>query len=234
VISIILMLLPVAVWRGQANPAEVSGTVSTFDYGTPARVRDARLEFQKLSEAKITVMTNKIGKYSAFLDPDSDYTIKVTAEGFCPVHRPRFPTSPNSSVKFDFILTTNCPRDIFAVDPDANFFSPLPVYFEENISLGKKGLIVAFGRREKVDSVVKYGPLPVREHPGVQIPVTISILTHTVRADRAVFDQDTGTMRAEGNVSIADGSPSEPRVVPCVVVRLGDAEPQIRPCKPGD
>jgi hypothetical protein len=237
VIFVNLLVLLVMTFRGYGSHAELSGIVSTLDYGELARVGNARLQLRNSRGITFTATANELGEYTASLNSGYDCEMTVTAEGFCSVNRPSFPANPDSHLRFDFTLTTDCPGDGIAVGPDprdAYFASTIPHYFEESIPLSKKtrgSLIVSFGRRVRLDNLLTYAPLPIRGHPDVQIPVTMSMLTNTVRADRAVLDENTGLLRAEGNVSIADGSSSPPQVVSCAAVRLDDPEPQVRLCQ---
>jgi hypothetical protein len=222
---------------------EVSGVVSTLDYGVPARVGHATLTFRRLDfrtpiSPNTRAVANQVGEYKALLVSGYDYTVEAAAEGFCSVHRPVFRANPDSRITFDFTLTTHCHGDVVVSnpdDPDAIFSSPIPWYFEENIQVGAcvdQVWIIAFGKRNRENHVIKYASFALPEHPDISIPVTISIGTYTVRSDSATLDQDSRTLRTAGHVSIADGSSSPPQQLSCAVVPLDFVHPQVLPCQP--
>jgi hypothetical protein len=220
-----------------SGTVNVSGIVSTLDYGKPARVRGAIVVFQSIGAESVKVVTNEIGNYTASLMPDRDYTVQVTESGFCPVHRPTFRPIRDSRLKFDFTVTTMCPRDRIAVGSlEAYFSSPVPYYFEEKVSLGEDvgaDSIISFGARRKIDNWVRYGPLRIVHHEHITIPVTVSFGTYTVKADEGLFDVAKKVLRAEGNVSVADGGASPPKRVACVTISVYKNTFRADACKTG-
>jgi hypothetical protein len=61
--------------------------------------------------------------------------------------------------------------------------------------------------------------------------VTIRFGTYTVQANTANLDRKTKTLRAEGDVSIADGFDNPPRKVSCVLLDLSQTGPLPKQCK---
>jgi hypothetical protein len=234
---------PVAGARSEARGGTtVSGTVSVFPSDPLARLAGAKVAFQDSDGSAVETVTNSTGEYTASLIPGHDYAVSVTSTGFCAVHRPASLLRPSSTVRFDFTMTPLCAGDRIAWSPnndktaqeDAYFNSSIPYYFEERVALGKshlRTLIIAFGKRNKTDALVEYFPLPSREHPEVRMPVTITFDTYTVKADSAVIERGTRVLRADGNVSVADGTDSPQRTASCVALRLDDPDPQVQTCQ---
>jgi hypothetical protein len=48
------------------------------------------------------------------------------------------------------------------------------------------------------------------------------------------MDRKSEVLKAEGNVSVADGSEAPPHTASCVMVRLNDPNPQIETCDTND
>jgi hypothetical protein len=251
-LRVLILIGPALLWHvtgtGEAR-VSVRGHVSTLDYGFSVLLTDATIEFRSADGATlgytIATMTNEAGVYSASLEPGLDYTVTVTKKGFCRTRRPFFRVNPGSTIRFDFTLTTQCPGDRWVVGApdkesfdDAYFDSPLPYYFEEEIALAKsrrgRSLMIVFGTRRKGPGRVEYSSLPIKAHPEDHLPVTISFDTYTVRSDTAVLDRNTRVLRAEGHVSVEDGSDSAPVASPCVALQLEDSELRPRPCAPGN
>ena len=234
-----LMAFPLEVSSQTVSDApKFHGTVVTVDDGASARIAGAKLTFQSRNGTTKTVETDSVGEYAASLTPGEDYTLTASAKGFCPVHRPSFRTVPNTSTKFDFVLTTNCPRDRIASGPDAMeayFASPTPHYFEENVRMGEgrigHDLVIGFGRRRKSRDVIEYSGLSVGSRNEAQLSVTISFRTYTVKADHAVFNEKSQTLRVEGSVSIADGSDAPSKSLSCATLELSHADSQFLPCQ---
>lgn len=238
VISIALVFVLPAAWARPGSDAEITGTISTIDYGVPVRLRNAKIDFRNASGSTFTITTSGTGEYATSLAPGS-YTISVEMNGFCPVHRPAFRATPNSSVRFDFTLTTICQRDLTILgssdayfDSSAYLDSP-PYYFEENIPLsvdGTENLIIGFGKRKRTGHFLRYDPIPIHGHPGLEIPVTASFGTYTLQAHEASVDEKLKVLRAEGNVSVADGSDAPPHTASCVMLSLSNPSPHVETC----
>jgi hypothetical protein len=237
VIIVVILFSAVTVRSEDQSGLKISGTVQTLDYGEPARVKGARLEFHRGDGISVEASTNKTGEYELVLPYGHEYSVSVSAKGFCSVHRPKFrPMSGSFALRFDFTITTVCPGDRVVVgSPELYFDSPIPSYFEENRSLGHDNLpdqlTISFGKRTSAEHQVRYQPLTVRKHPYTRIPVTLAYATYTVRADQMVIDERIRLLTAKGNVSIADGSESSPRSVPCATLDLTQAVPQPEVCE---
>jgi hypothetical protein len=226
---------------------EVSGTITTLDEGTSLLVANAKLTFYYLDPlipigVAAETVANQDGKYSVLLSKDRSYAVTVSVRGFCTVYRPLFRTRANSPIKFDFSLSTDCrpsdyvfpratPEDFD--NPDFMFASSIPYFFQEYIRTGEcmeKTWVIAFGKRVHENHVVRYAPLPVRRKPGVHYPVTISLSTYTVQSDTVALDQDAKTLRAEGHVTIADGTMSPPKQAECAILPMDFDHPQFLDC----
>lgn len=232
---------PILLAQG-SDLATVSGTIATMDYGQRVFVQNVKVRFQDSAGSTLAVTGSETGRYEASL-PAGRYTMTVMKTGFCPAHRPVFQVIANSSVEFDFTLTTECTGDRVAVscpdvcfdspNSDAYFDSPIPAYFEEKIPFSNKdsgSVIISFGRRRRTGHIFRYSPLTIKEHPGVNLPVTISFGTYTVKAEEALLDDNLKTMRVLQSVSIADGSSVPPSILSCAVIRLGDRKPKPHSC----
>ena len=239
------ILNSVAHGRPPSRGTIVYGTVVERDSSGDARVPNAVLSFFSSNGATAEVRADGNGDYSTDLPSGEKYFLTVTSRGFCPAHRPLFDAQSNRKIKFDVMLTTACPKDLVEVSGEdspskveTEFCARAGIYYcEENVPLsvnGSENLIIGFGKREKTGDLLKYDPTPIRGRAGVEIPVTISFGTYTLQAHQASVDEKLKMLRAEGNVSIANGSSSPPRLVPCAIIRLNDPEPQVRPCPEDD
>jgi hypothetical protein len=246
---LVVLLTPILSSGAHGQPSRgtiVYGTVVERDSGRDARVQNAVLSFLGSNGVTTEVRADQNGEYSIDLPSGERYSLTVTSRGFCSAHRPPFDAQSERQLKFDVILTTACPKDVVEVSGEdgspssveTEFCARAGIYYcEGNIPLSVKGtedLIIGFGKREKTGHFLKYNPTPIRGHAGVEIPVTISFGTYTLQAHQASVDEKLKMLRAEGNVSIADGSSSPPRRVPCAIIRLDDPEPQVGPCPEGD
>jgi hypothetical protein len=185
-------------------------------HGVLVRLSFAKIEFRSADGATVTTTANDFGEYTVSLDAGLDYTITVTAMGFCPAHRPFVRLNAGRAIKFDFILTTICPGDriVWGGDKenrdDLYFASSIPYYFEESLALGKnhgRCLIIVFGTRRKGQDLIEYASLPIThdrvvvavpfQGPGIHLPVTISFDTYTVRSETAVLDRKTRVLEAQ-------------------------------------
>ncbi|MGB8987489.1 MAG: carboxypeptidase-like regulatory domain-containing protein [Candidatus Sulfotelmatobacter sp.] len=243
---LVALLTPILNSDAQGQPLSrgtiVYGAVVERESGRDARVPNAVLSFLGSNGVATEVRADQNGEYSTDLPSGERYFLTVTRRGFCPAHRPSFDARSNRKVKLDVMLTTACPKDLVEVSSEDNapssveteFCARAGIYYcEENIPLsvnGTENLIIGFGKREKTGHLLKYDPTPIRGHAGAEIPVTISFGTYTLQAHQASVDEKLKMLRAEGNVSIADGSSSPPRLVPCAIIQLNDPEPQVRPC----
>jgi hypothetical protein len=243
--------------RGR-DTAKVTGTVSVLDDET-ALVPGALILFQRSDGQNVKVTTNQVGEYEVVLDPEYDYTVAVGGNALCEIHRPEFRPKPGSALRFDFTTTvcgiidyrvTTAPpgtKSVLKPEPKPNdsrphyrqyyrssYDSKAPYwFFEESIALGKKEdqwLVIAFGERDE-DGQIKYGPFLLPKSPAIHLPVTISFGTYSVRADRAEWDQKRRTLRAEGNVAVADGLNHPPRRASCVLLDLHRTPPKPKGCQ---
>jgi hypothetical protein len=223
-----VLLLPMVLVWGQAT---VSGRISTIDYGLLARIGNPIIEFQNADGLTTTALGSAIGEYTVSLPP-GEYTLTVSAKGFCPAHRPPYRLDAGSNINFDFTLTTLCPRDRMAVgDLGAYYDSAIPYYFEQTVMLNKDSqLIIVFGRRRRTREGLEFSALPIRTHPGVQIPVTIRFGTYTVQSETALLSQKTKVLTAKGNVTVEDGNKSEGHTSSCVMLRLDDTNHKFQHC----
>lgn len=234
--------------RGQflSDRTTVHGTVVERDSGRDARVPKAVLSFLGSNATPSEVSTDENGEYSIDLPSGERYSLTVTGRGFCRAHRPPFEAQSGRKLKFDIILTTACPKDLVGASGEDNTRASIETefcaragmyYCEESVPLsvnGTENLIIGFGKRKKTGHFLEYGPTPIRGHAGVEIPVSISFGTYTLQAHLALVDEKLQKLRVEGNVSIADGSSSSPRIVSCAMVQLDDPEPQVLPCPRSD
>jgi hypothetical protein len=234
------------------SDTKVSGTVSVLT-DVPERVNGARVWFLRSDGQTVEATSNEVGEYEVFLRPGYDYTVTVGSKQLCDIHRPPFRPKLGDNLRFDF-TTTICGfiDGVISVPPGLKPNDTRPYYrsyyrssydkrapywfFEESIAFGKekdRWLVIAFGARDG-DTQIRYGPFHSGEYPTKSVlPVAIRFDTYTVQADAAVLDPKARTLRAEGNVSVADGGSSPPRAASCILLRLDDAKAHLQKCQGG-
>jgi hypothetical protein len=242
--------LPVLGAGSGEKDTKVSGIVSVLT-DVPERVKGAKVWFLRSDGQTVEATANEVGEYEVLLRPGYDYTVTAGSKQLCEIHRPPFRAEPGVNLRFDF-TTTICgiiDRTVSVpsgLKPNDNRPYYRPYYrssydkrapywfFEEGIAFGKEKdqwLVIAFGAREG-DKEIRYGPFHFGEYPTKSVlPVAIRFDTYTVQADAAVLDPKARTLRAEGNVSVADGGSSPPHAASCVVLRLDDAKLRLRTCQ---
>ncbi len=243
----VIGLLALSLGSQGKSYAEISGIVSELTDGL-TRVNGAKLFFRRSDGQTVVTTTNKSGEYHVSLDPGYSYTVSLTADQLCSSHRPEFRPVPGQIVKFDF-TTTRCGYIDTRIHPNPGptglkpndnrlyyrlyYETPSPHwFFEQSIAFGRdpaQELLIAFGKRDG-SMQVRYGPFHNREYPQSVLPVVVSFDTYTIRADSVVLDSRTRILRAEGNVSVADGG-SQARTESCVMLRLDDTEPEPHRCQ---
>jgi hypothetical protein len=239
--SLLPLLLLVPAQSGDAT-AKVHGAVSMMS-DTPEGIKGARLSFVASDGTVVAATTNNKGEYQVLLKAEIEYNVTVVSGPACELHRPQFRPGSGSTIRFDFVV----PSEITYVDWDIHGSVPagmkstrptakVPYCDEEIMSFGKPphDLIISYGIfRSKQDSDI-FESLPMTRFPGKYLPVTVSYQTSTIRADEVEFSRKNKELTATGNVSIADGSSSEPILAPCVTMQLGDTTPHVRRCEQGD
>jgi hypothetical protein len=246
-VSAVIGLLALSAGSQTKGDAEISGIVSELTDGL-TRVSEAKLLFRRSDGQTVVAITNRFGEYHVHLDPGYNYTVSLTADQLCSSHRPEFHPLPGQILKFDF-TTTRCGYidtrvqshpGATGLKPNDNrlyyrlyYDTPSPRwFFEQSITFGRgaaREMLIAFGKRDG-NARVRYGPFHNREYPQSVLPVVVSFDTYTIRADSVVLDSRTRILRAEGNVSLADGT-SQTRTESCVMLRLDEAEPEPHQCQ---
>jgi len=151
------------------------------------------------------------------------------------MHRPSFLPKAGANLRLDCLTVpptfiTRPTNDPAHQHPDPK----LPYRDEETIAVGKppESLIIAFGILRKGKSRITYGSLPITGYRGKSLPVIISLDTYTMHADSATLERKSRVLKAEGNVSIADGSDSPPKLADCVILKLDHSNPKPQRCQP--
>jgi len=221
----IVVITLIVWWAGvlQSPAAErvpvgsIVGTV-VFQNKYPVRLKGAKVIFKADTGDVQETVTHENGVFSITLRAEVTYTVSVESRGIWGVHRPPFRLLPDARVQFNFVVGVLHSSDS---PPEA-----LPK--EDQRVFGDKVLIVASGPTEEQDEQIRYKSFQMVEKP---IPVTISFDTYTVRAQMAVLDRRTNVLRAEGNVSIEDGSSASAMKSPCVTLRSIRSAFKIENCE---
>jgi hypothetical protein len=238
--SVLPLLLLAPAHIGDAT-ARVHGAVLMMS-DTPEGIKGVKLSFVTSNGTVVETTTNNKGEYQVLLKAELEYNVTVVSGPACELHRPQFRPASGSTIRFDFVV----PSEITYVDWDIHGSVPsgtkitrptvkVPYCDEETMSFGNPphDLIISYGIfRSKPESDI-FDSLPMTRFPGKYLPVTISYQTSTIRADEVEFVRKNKELTATGNVSIADGSSSEPMLASCVTIQLGDTTPYARRCERG-
>lgn len=233
-VSTMLFWAVLALYAEDNARAKVSGTLFLLR-DKHARLGGTKVVFRPTDGTAVEVVSNQVGEYEAFLKEGKDYTVSLVSHGLCNIHRPLFRVKYGAVLRFDF--TTTFGQNIGLVLEQSSVHpyptNELPFCDEEAVPLGKsheRSLVLGFGMYSKDGTTSRYDGLPVTGKSGSRLPVTISFDTHTIRADTVLLDRKARVLRAEGNVSTADGTAAAPQAASCVMLRLSDVYPHPQPC----
>jgi hypothetical protein len=241
----ILVALSLPSLQGESRPG-ISGTIFIIAHERMPLAR-AKVTFQTKDGRAIEANLKNNGDYEAYLTEEGEYTALVTSPGLCPVHRPPFVWKRGVSIKFDFTMV-QCPNinimtSHTGTETEDERANGVMYYKEQHVSFGHNAshyLIVAFGFSQRADSGIRYhaydssvgrSPIFPSELPEGRLPVLIMFASYTIQATSVTFYEDIRSMKAEGNVLIADGSTSPPRSVSCMILRLDRSEPEPESCQ---
>jgi hypothetical protein len=149
-------------------------------------------------------------------------------------------------VLFNFVLTTNCPKDVLIVSrsgdtksAEAEYCAHAGVYYcdEQIAASATKSLpvLVRFVSRKVEDRIVIYGSEPshlsasARPTPLSNAIVIVAFDTTTIESDNATLDLEKGVVVARGHVSITHNNEQLSSWAECVTIAISDAATR-RPC----
>jgi hypothetical protein len=223
----------------------VYGTVTERDSGQEARVSEAVVSFIRSDGILTTVLADRTGEYRITIPSGYAYSVRVSRKGCCPAGRPLF-EARSHTVIFNFLLTTNCPRDL-VVNPgrentksvETRFCASTGRYYcDEEIEVANIPAIVRFVRRKAHDHVVAYSSHfahstndTARSAPTTGYSVILAFDTTTVTADTIMVDLKKAEAVARGNVSITHDSDEIAYRSGCMNVFITDVLPIARPCQ---
>jgi hypothetical protein len=170
-----------------------------------------------------TVTTSEDGSYKIDL-PIGIYRIKATRPGFCPAHRAPFRALISAHMILNLTLIPCAIINEITIKND-QYVGEKDGYkdpFKEEVfplahpSGAPLELLVRYGSRQSVQSLVEYGGVAVPYEAYAETPtgsvrrekyqgVTATYDALTIRADRVRLDPKTFRLEAEGNVLIEDG-----------------------------
>ncbi|HXG68751.1 MAG TPA: carboxypeptidase-like regulatory domain-containing protein [Blastocatellia bacterium] len=205
-----------------ARKARPTGQV----YGVVTDLAEARIPRAEIivenDRVKYTALTADDGTYRLEL-PIGTYNISVKGErGFCPARRAPFRVEPESTTKFDFILSV-CPIVNKIIVENGKYkgeycYLRAPLEEEAFLISSSSGtplsLLIQYGERQQDDLFILYkgfrdsitysldGTTQTSER---WMGVIVSYNTLTVRADVIRFDKKNLHLKAEGNVFVDDG-----------------------------
>lgn len=234
--SFLLLWPPLASCSEAATDATVSGKITVLsNVSVKVGAAVAKLIFRSADGQEVVAYPDN-GEYEAVLKGGRAYTAALLSYSLCNIQRPLFSVNPGQRLRLDF--TTTLGKNInFHVEDQHVVPHPSrehPFYDEKTIPVGsdaQNNLIVGFGIVNVGDTWEKYESLPIGSAGG-HLPVTISFDLYTISADTAVLDKTKNILRAEGNVSIADGTGTPPRTASCVMLLLKEAQPHVELCLP--
>jgi Carboxypeptidase regulatory-like domain len=217
---LLLLILVAAVTQGhELTPAQGHGrTYRVHGSVTDAQltgIKQAQVEFTN-GEVRFTEHAAADGTFSLSL-PSGNYTLNVTAKGFCPYTRDVviMENNPNYALSFALLDCSDCPpTDIDFVEPpiELDVAPPKPVdprtlvfrYQEENLETGKPKEFkpyVLFGRRSDLGEFVEYTGL---DCPGNEKLAVLQYGGGSLKATKLTFTKKVHRMRGEGEVTVAD------------------------------
>lgn len=216
------------------SSAQVSGTVSVIrDHSILLKGVDIKIES---SDTKaIEVQTDEKGEFRTEIEAAKRYTITVSNQSLCTIHRPPFVLQPGETVRFEFEMVF-CVSDPITIGPPGTKPEPYAIHYaEERLPVGKNLSnygIVAFGSVDRGAGTRTYNSLPIFGHAPARMPVTIAFDRMTITADTATLNEDTQVLTAKGSVLVMDGSEKPPRKLSCASVDFSTSKWYVEPCKP--
>jgi len=226
----------------------VYGTVTERDSGQEARVPETLVSFKSSDGVTTTVRADRNGQFRASLPSGFAYSVLVSREGFCLTSRPPFEARAKKDVLFNFILTTNCPKDLVvshaenAESAEIAFCANARRYYcQEQIAVKATRMIpviVRFVTREAHDHVIAYGSSlalsvsnPGPSAPSGKFSVIVEFDTDTISANTVTLNLEQGTVIAKGNPTIVHDSQRLQIHSDCVSISLSNLAPAVRPCE---
>jgi hypothetical protein len=229
-----------------ASTTTVYGTVTEHDSGQEVRVPETIISFMRSDGVPTTVRADTNGEFRVTLPSAYAYSVSVSRKGFCPAGRPPF-EARSQNVLFNFILTTNCPKDVVVIPGKENAESAETVfcanasryYCDEQIAVTKSiPVMVRFVTREVQGHLITYGSHvapsvknSVRSAPLAGYSVIVAFDTTTISADNVTLDSERGSAVARGNVSITHDSEQLSAGSECMEVFISDVMRIAQPCE---
>jgi len=234
-LAAVFLLWPVLLLCEKLPDSKVFGSVMV-PVNPPLKVDGATILFRAHDGTEIRAATNSKGHYETVLESGKEYNVTLSSMGMYTMHRPAFRPATGKSLRFDFLtipatFINRVTNDPAHQRPNAT----LPYRDEETMAIGKRpaqSLIIAFGILNKGKNRVTYEGLPIAGYEGKTLPVIISYETYTIHADTATLKQKPRVLKVDGNVSIADGSDSPPKLTNCVMLQLDQSNPKPQQCRP--
>jgi hypothetical protein len=192
--------------RTQAETFHVEGTIKD---PLDAVISGATITFQSEKLNK-TVTTNAAGFYEAVL-PLGDYTMTAQIRGFRPYRRPLFHVASPLNVRFEIVLPVGKIVDRLVVGTETG---PPSYCGEEFFSVpSKEGatfrLYIRYGGlRSTTGETLDYRG----DKAKYDDPVFVAYNLFSLQADRVVYDVNNQTIKATGDVVVADESGKTQRI----------------------
>ena len=227
----------------------VYGAVTEHDSGQEARVPETTISFIRSDSVPTTVRADTNGQFQITLPSGYAYSVRVLRKGFCPTGRPPFEARAHKNVLFNFLLTTNCPKDVVVNSGKENAQSvetafcanARSYYCDEQIAVKTTKLIPVMVRsvtRESQGHLITYGSHlspsvsnSVRSAPPQRALVLVAFDTTTISADNVTLDLERGSVVARGDVSIIHDSEQLSSESGCMTVSISGVMPTAQACQ---